>query len=62
MNIIHLSSESCGPQDDIADGRLAARIGMAMEQGKEEGQYAAMLPLTCEEDPFPGTKQSSKIT
>ncbi len=53
MNVVHLRGEGRHSHDDVADGRLASRIGMAVEQGEKEGEHAAVLVFSGKKDPFP---------
>ena len=54
MNVVYLGGKGGGPQKDIAEGGLATRVRMAVEQGEEQCQCAAMLPLAGKKYPFPG--------
>ncbi len=54
VDVVHLGGQGGRSQDDVADGRLAAGIGVAVEQGEEEGADAAVLMFAGQEDPFPG--------
>ncbi len=54
MDVVALGGQGRGAQDDIADGGLAAGVGMAVEQGEQQSQHAAIEVLARQEDPFPG--------
>ncbi len=54
VDVVHLGGQGRRPQDDVADGRLAARIGMAVEEGEEQGADPAVLVFAGQEDPLPG--------
>ena len=56
VDVVHFSGQRCSPQDDIADRRFAARIGMAVEQREQQGQYAAVQMFAGQKDPFPGNE------
>src|SRR4030042_5460932 len=54
VDIVNLGSQCRGPQKYVAKSRFAARIGVAVEEGKKESQHAAMLPFASQENSFPG--------
>ncbi len=49
-------SHGCHTGEHITDGRLAAGIAVAVEQGEEQRADTAVIVLSTEEDPVPGHK------
>ena len=56
MNIINLGGKGCRSQDNIADGRFTAGIGVPVKQGEEKRACPAHQIFTGKEDSFPRHK------
>jgi len=53
VDVVAFGGQRRRAQNDVADGGLAAGVGMTMEQREEQRQNAAIEVLAGQEDPFP---------
>jgi len=56
VNVVRLRGKSGYAQDNIPDGRFAARIGMPVEQGEQKRHGSTEHRFAGQKNPFPGNE------
>jgi len=56
LDVVALRGQRRHAENDVADGRFASRVGMAVEQREEQRVDAAVLPFAGQKDALPGNK------